>query len=194
MPRKKRRGPNRRSARRPPVCVWGGRASAVNLLSSVQLTLASYDVGVCKSRRKRKTNSQQSACVEQAARWAGCSQLSTWLGGAVIAGSPADFGKFIADDTEKVGEGCQVLGREAEPIRAVKFGTRTSPRPRPNSYLLACCYAQPMTGVGHQKHRNNGTYGMSGVPLIASEICAPHQGATGQSRTLPLFPIGTVRV
>jgi len=38
-------------------------------------------------------------------------------GGSVISGSPADFGKLIADETEKVGQGGEVLGREAGVIQ-----------------------------------------------------------------------------
>ena len=40
------------------------------------------------------------------------------LGGTVLAGSPADFGKFIADETEKVGQGDQVRGHQGGLIGA----------------------------------------------------------------------------
>ncbi len=39
------------------------------------------------------------------------------LGGTVLPGSPADFGKLIADGNRKVGQGGQVLRRQAGLIR-----------------------------------------------------------------------------
>ena len=36
------------------------------------------------------------------------------LGGTVLAGSPADFGKFIADETEKWGKVIRALNIKAE--------------------------------------------------------------------------------
>jgi hypothetical protein len=38
----------------------------------------------------------------------------------VLPGSPADFGKLIADDTQKIGQGGQVLWREAGLIREIQ--------------------------------------------------------------------------
>jgi hypothetical protein len=35
-----------------------------------------------------------------------------WRAPFTLAGSPADFGKFIADETEKWGQGGQVLGHQ----------------------------------------------------------------------------------
>ena len=36
------------------------------------------------------------------------------LGGTVLAGSPADFGKFIADETEKWGKVVKFVGIKAD--------------------------------------------------------------------------------
>jgi tripartite-type tricarboxylate transporter receptor subunit TctC len=36
------------------------------------------------------------------------------LGGTVIAGSPADFGKLIADETEKWGKVIRAMGNKAD--------------------------------------------------------------------------------
>ena len=36
------------------------------------------------------------------------------VGGTVATGSPADFGKLIADETDEVGEGYQVLRHDTE--------------------------------------------------------------------------------
>ena len=43
------------------------------------------------------------------------------FGGTMLAGSPADFGKFIATETEKWGKGSEIRGPQARMIQAGRF-------------------------------------------------------------------------
>jgi hypothetical protein len=42
------------------------------------------------------------------------------LGGTVLPGSPADFGKLIADKTEKWGQGGEIRGHQSGVIHAMR--------------------------------------------------------------------------
>jgi hypothetical protein len=51
------------------------------------------------------------------------------LGSTVLAGSPADFGKLIADETEKWGKVVKFAGDQTRVTAAFHKSRSTNPRP-----------------------------------------------------------------
>ena len=72
----------------------------------------------------------------------------TYLGATVLAGSPADFGRLIADESEKWGKVVKFAGLKPDnPTSTTPFGESDLPVFRALS-LCACCRPYPGAATG----------------------------------------------